>query len=372
MDTTDRLLGYLKEADGRFVSGQVLSGALGMSRAAVSKHVRKLRVEGYGIESATKKGYRLTAITPRLIPREIEAVLETKVFGRPGIVHFDRTDSTNWRAKGLAVQDGAEGTLVVAEEQLAGRGRKQRSWFSPAGMGIYASLILRPAISPSGAPRMTLMTAVAAAEALIRATDLPVRIKWPNDLLVGGKKIGGILTEISTEMDAIEYVIIGLGINVNTSRESFPPELLPIATSVRIESGRDFSRSDILAQYLARLEQGYEMINAGRFDRIISRWKALSHMVGQRLIVEELDERYTGRVEDVEDTGVLLVRDDTGRLHRVYSADITLVGGAHLTAKAEEISRRHTQTDADDSADKPVGTKGAVPFGQKGKYSPKK
>lgn len=325
MTTTDRLLLSLKGQKGHFVSGEVLRADLGVSRAAVSKHVRRLRAEGYQIESATKKGYMLTGVTERLLPREISEAIDTEVFGRPGIVHFDRTDSTNLQAKTLAGAGAAEGTLVVAEEQLEGRGRKQRTWFSPPGMGIYASLILRPSISPGEAPRMTLMTAVAAAEALQRVTDVPVRIKWPNDLLIKGKKVAGILTEIVTEMDAIEYVVIGLGLNVNTPKRVWPKALQEIATSVRMEAGRRFSRVEILAAYLSRLEAGYGLVRKGAFDQIIRRWKALSRMVGQKVAVEELDIRYTGRVEDVDDSGVLLVRDAAGTLHRVFSADIRLM-----------------------------------------------
>jgi BirA family biotin operon repressor/biotin-[acetyl-CoA-carboxylase] ligase len=325
MNTTDRLLCKLKEQKGHFVSGESLRQDMGISRAAVNKHIQRLRSEGYGIESATRKGYRLTAVTDKLLPREIEQALDTKVFGRSTVVHFDRTDSTNIQAKSLASAHAAEGTLVVAEEQLAGRGRKQRSWFSPAGAGIYASLILRPSISPGEAPRMTLMTAVAAAEALMSVTELPVRIKWPNDLLIHGKKIGGILTEISTEMDTIEYVVIGLGINVNTPQEVLPEDLGGIATSARIAAGRRFSRLQILARYLLHLEMLYESVQGGAFVPIIGRWKALSRMVGQEVAVDELDRTYTGEVEDVDDTGVLLVRDDAGTLHRIFSADIRLI-----------------------------------------------
>jgi len=325
MNTTDRVLFYLKQNKGQFVSGEVLSGEFGISRAAVNKHIHKLKAEGYQIESATKKGYRFQAVSPKLIPREIREAIDTEVFGRPEIVHFDETDSTNVRAKALAVQNAAEGTVVVAEHQSAGRGRKQRSWFSPPGMGIYSSLILRPTISPGDAPQITLMTAVAAAEALTEVTRLPIRIKWPNDLLIGGKKVAGILTEISTEMDAVDYVVIGLGVNVNTPATSFPVELRDIATSACIESGTEFSRTSILAEYLGRLEDGYEVIKSGRFDRVIARWKDLSHMIGQRVTVEELETTYSGKVEDIDDNGVLLVRDDRGGLHRIFSADITLV-----------------------------------------------
>ncbi len=156
------------------------------------------------------------------MPNEILDSLDTRIFGKRNIDYFMEIDTTNTRAKDLAAEGAPEGTLVIAEKQTKGRGRKGRSWFSPLGHGIYTSFILRPAMPPSGAPRITLMTAVAIAEALLSLMQLEVRIKWPNDILVNGKKLAGILTEISTEMDAINYIVVGIGLNVNTPFKDLP------------------------------------------------------------------------------------------------------------------------------------------------------
>ncbi|MBW1745028.1 MAG: biotin--[acetyl-CoA-carboxylase] ligase, partial [Deltaproteobacteria bacterium] len=242
MTTKDQLLLYLKENHENWVSGELISNNLAVSRSAIWKHIRKLKEEGYVIESAPKKGYLLSKASDPITADEIRQGLCTNVLGRKNIIYLKETDSTNTRAKELATQGAPEGTLIIAEKQTNGRGRRGRSWFSPPGGGIYFSLILRPAISPGETPRITLMTAVVLAETLISLMKLKLRIKWPNDILVNGKKLAGILTEISTEMDAVNYIVVGLGMNVNTRFEKFPSEIKKNATSILIETGKQFPR----------------------------------------------------------------------------------------------------------------------------------
>ncbi|MBE9580701.1 MAG: biotin--[acetyl-CoA-carboxylase] ligase [Proteobacteria bacterium] len=263
--------------------------------------------------------------TGLLLANEIREGLHTRVFGKQDVVYFKQTDSTNLRAKELAEGFAPEGTLVVAEKQTSGRGRKGRSWFSPAGDGIYASLILRPAMPANQAPSITLMTAVAVAETLLSLTQLPARIKWPNDILVNGKKIAGILTEISTKMDSIAYVVVGVGMNVNTPPEGFPQELKGKATSILIESGEPFREVDIIRAFLKCYETHYEMLRKSGFKPIIKRWKELTEIIGQRVIVDVIGKQYCGKVIDVDDAGVLIVEDSHGRSHRFYSGDLNLV-----------------------------------------------
>jgi BirA family biotin operon repressor/biotin-[acetyl-CoA-carboxylase] ligase len=255
---------------------------------------------------------------------EIRKGLDTRVFGKGDIAYFKETDSTNSRAKDLAAGHAPEGTLVLAERQASGRGRKGRSWFSPAGHGIYASLILRPSMSPSEAPRITLMTAVAMAETLLSLTQLPAKIKWPNDILVNGKKIAGILTEISLEMDSVDFVIVGLGLNVNTPLESFPQEIKGKATSVLIESGKWFSRIGIIRAYLQYYEMYYEMLRKSGFHPIIERWKELTNVLGQRAMVEVMGRKYFGEVIDVDNDGALIIKDSDGTSQRILSGDLHL------------------------------------------------
>jgi BirA family transcriptional regulator, biotin operon repressor / biotin---[acetyl-CoA-carboxylase] ligase len=259
----------------------------------------------------------------RVTPSQIAEGLDTDVLGRKQIVCCQEIDSTNARARELADRGAPEGVLVVAERQIRGRGRKGRTWFSPPGAGIYASLVLIPSMSPSEAPRLTFLTAVAAAEALMHETGLDVRIKWPNDLLVRGKKIAGILTEINTEKGALEYAVVGLGMNVNA--EAFPDDIKEKATSALIETGRRFSRTKILREYLKQEEKGLKRLDALGFAPILGRWKELADTIGRRIRVEMPDKTYEGWVEDVDPEGVLILRGDEGPFRRIVSGDVTFL-----------------------------------------------
>jgi len=323
MSTKDRLLGYLKECKGDWVSGESLSKRIGITRSAIWKNIGKLREEGYVIESSPRKGYSLSRISEMLLPNEIREGLDTEVFGRGEIIHFRETDSTNARAKELAVQGAPEGTLVVSETQTKGRGRKGRTWFSPSEAGIYASLILRPNMPPNEAPRITFVSAVSAAEALLALTSLEVAIKWPNDILVKNKKIAGILTEISAEMDAIDYMVVGLGMNVNNP--FLPDDIEEKATSIFIETGKRFPKVRIVREYLRRQEKYCRILRDSGFDPILRRWKELTNTIGKRIMVEMIDKRYTGVVQDVDQEGVLILKDEKGAFHRILSGDVTFV-----------------------------------------------
>jgi len=324
MTTRSQLLARLKA--GGWVSGQVLTYQLAISRTAIWKHICKLREEGYIIEASRKKGYCLQKASDLLIEPEIREGLHTAVLGRKEIVCLKETESTNAYAKQMAVDGMPEGTLIVAESQSQGRGRRGREWFSPPREGLYLTVILRPQIRPMEAPRLTLMTSVAVAEALEDLTTLPVRIKWPNDVLIRGKKVAGILTEIHTEMDAVNYVIMGIGINVNTARESFPEPLRDKATSLFVETGETQSRVRLLKLCLERLEARYELFNGGRFDRIMDCWKQRSDIIGREIEVDMMNRRCRGVAVDVDADGVLILKDANGNLQRIFSGDITVEG----------------------------------------------
>ena len=216
-----------------------------------------------------------------LLPVEIRDGLKTSIFGRERIDYCSVIDSTNVRARMLADEGAPEGTIVVAEAQLKGKGRRGRSWFSPAGQGIYVSVILRPRVPPAEATLLVLMAAVAAAEALLSHADLPVSVKWPNDILVGGKKIAGILTEMRLDGDRIDHVVIGMGVNVNTPAESLPPEIGAIATSLSAKTGRTFSRAGLLRTYLEKLEGWYTLFRERRFEPIRGRWLEIARIIGK-------------------------------------------------------------------------------------------
>lgn len=319
------LLDVLKQNQGKWVSGETLAGRLSMTRSAIWKKIGILKEEGYGIESVPRRGYRLLTIPDLLLAREIRDGLKTSVFGKRGIHRYVSTDSTNSRAKELAAGGAAEGVLVIAEEQAHGRGRLDRPWFSPGGKNIYVSLIMRPALPPTAASRMVLLAAVAAAEALITTTGLAACVKWPNDILVDGRKIVGILLEMAVEMDAIDYLVVGLGINVNSNAEQFPKEIRGKTTSVFTETGKPFSRVHLLCRFLELFEQGYDAVRESGFESIINRWKALTDMVGKQAAIRTIDGIYQGVITDMDHDGFLIIRDDQGSEMRLVSGDITVL-----------------------------------------------
>jgi BirA family biotin operon repressor/biotin-[acetyl-CoA-carboxylase] ligase len=324
MSTKDQLLLYLKEKQGDWVSGELISNNLLVSRSAIWKHISNLKKEGYVIESAPKKGYLLSKASDPITADEIREGLCTKVFGKKNIIYLKETDSTNTRAKELAAQGAPEGTLVIAEKQTKGRGRRGRNWFSPSGGGIYCSLILRPAMPPGETPRMTLMTAVVVAETLISLVKLKLRIKWPNDILVNRKKLAGILTEISADMDSVNYIIVGLGLNVNNLFENSPQDIKKSATSILIETGNRVPRLKFIQNYLKLHEQYYDMFKKNNFEPIMNRWRELADIIGKQIKVDVIGKTHIGEVMDVDNDGVLILKDDQGRLQRIFSGDVTL------------------------------------------------
>ena len=232
------------------ISGEYLAAQLGLSRAAVWKRVHRLKARGYVIEGSPRRGYRLLAVPDKLLPEEVLQGLKTRLFTGP-VHHFETLDSTNDLAKELAAQGAPEGTVVVAEAQTGGRGRLGREWNSPPGVGLYVSLVLRPMLPPMELPQITLTTAVAVVRAVRRVAAVAPGIKWPNDLLLNGKKLGGILTEMETESDRIRHVVVGLGLNVNNP--GFPPELAATATSLTLTAGGTFSRVNLLPRLAGRI-----------------------------------------------------------------------------------------------------------------------
>lgn len=326
MSTKNQLLIYLKDNKGTWVSGEFLGQRLTISRTAIWKQIRALKEEGYIIESSPKKGYVLRESTDSLLESEILEGLKTDMFGKRGIFHFRETDSTNIRAEYYANEGTPEGAVVIAECQTGGKGRRGRTWFSPPTEGIYVSVILRPKISPNEAPKLTLMASVAAAETVLSLAPMDVAIKWPNDILIKGRKAAGILTEMNAEMDRIHYVVIGLGLNVNTPAESFPPDIRDKATSILIETGRVFPRALVLRRYLELLEEQYEGFKTHGFDPVMKRWKELTDIIGKRISVDVLDTTFTGYVQDLSDDGFLILRDEErGTLRRIISGDVSLL-----------------------------------------------
>jgi BirA family transcriptional regulator, biotin operon repressor / biotin---[acetyl-CoA-carboxylase] ligase len=271
------------------------------------------------------KGDLLRKTPDLLLPAEIRDGLKTSIFGRERIDYFPVIDSTNVRARMIADRGAPEGTVVVAEAQLKGKGRRGRSWFSPAAEGIYVSVILRPRVPPPEAPQLVLMAAVAAAEALLAQTALPVSVKWPNDILVGGKKVAGILTEMRLAGDRIDHVVIGMGVNVNTPAESLPPEIAAIATSLCAVTGRTFSRVGLLRAYLEKLEGWYALFRERRFEPIRERWLEIARIIGKQVKIAGVDRTYEGEVVDIDPTGFLILKSPDGGVQRILAGDVSMI-----------------------------------------------
>ena len=317
-----RILKLLRQQSQDYLSGEEISRQLAVSRTAVWKHIQELKNHGYEIEAHPRKGYRLKSRPDLLLPEEIRAGLATQLLGKH-IVHFYDTSSTNNEAKRLAADDAVEGTIVVSEAQTLARGRVKRGWCSPPGGGVWVSVILRPPFPPQEAPKCTLMAAVATVEAIREASGLNCGIKWPNDILWQGRKLVGILTEMSAEMDAINFVVLGIGINVSLQESDFPEELRNIGASVSMGAEREVSRVEVLQKLLERLEYWYQVVKQEGFESVLEAWRRESVTLGQPVRVLAGEETYDGVAEELAEDGSLLVRTENG-LRRVLAGDVSL------------------------------------------------
>lgn len=318
--TDDRLLAALREHRDVFVSGEALSRASGVSRAAIWKQIEKLRDEGYQIAAQSHAGYQLVAVPDRLIPEELQWGLKTSVIGRR-ISSYASTESTMEIAHRLAAAGEPEGHAVFAEAQTRGRGRLGRTWRSPTGQGIYVSVLLRPTLAPADAPLLTVLAAVALVEAVREATGLEARIKWPNDLLFGDKKVAGILTELHSELGRVHAAILGIGLNVNTPRAGLPK----FATSLAIERGNRCDRLAVARALLAALDRWYAELTRRGAKRLLAAWQAASMTLGRRVRVACQDRSVDGEATGMGPDGALLVRTDTGRIETVSAGEVLIV-----------------------------------------------
>ena len=316
------ILGLLKKAGDTYISGEEIAEKLGVTRTAVWKHIKELRRAGYDIESQSRSGYALKGTPDVLTPEEIAPLLAGSLFGT-NILYHEETRSTNEDAKAAANAGAPDGTLVVTEFQGTGHGRLSRGWFCPKGEGVLFSVVLRPtAFLPQEAPKCTLLAAVAVARA-IRGLGIDVGIKWPNDILAGGKKLVGILTEMSAEMERIHYIVIGTGINVNIAPAEFSPDIKDMATSLSILAGHAVDRRQLLAAILCEMEALYAAAQEQGFAPIFDAWRELSVTLGKDVRVLGVGETFEGRAADIDETGALLVDTEHGR-RRVLAGDVSI------------------------------------------------
>ncbi|MGE0268800.1 MAG: biotin--[acetyl-CoA-carboxylase] ligase [Candidatus Omnitrophota bacterium] len=311
----NQIFSFLKQADG-YISGEDISRHLKISRTAIWKNIEELRKDGYDIVAVPHLGYKLLSSPDKLFPHEILQNLNTKVIGR-NYIHYDMLSSTMDNAFQMGVSGAQEGTVVCAEGQTKGRGRMERPWSSPKGKGLYFSLILRPSIFPADAAKITLFSAVAMCEALSRSTSLNIHIKWPNDLLINNKKVAGILTELSAEMDRVRFMVIGAGVNVNTSIKQLPDS----ATSLKHETGKIFSRVALMQEIFLSIEHWYGILNKNGFDPIIERWRQLSSTLGKKVTVGDVK----GKAVDLDEHGGLIIQKESGEKFRCMTGDVIQV-----------------------------------------------
>lgn len=313
----------LAEAGDTCLSGEMLSGKLGLRPADVFRQIEALRTKGYRIDTVARQGYRLVRIPDRLSPLEISPFLTTHALGR-GLHHFDSVASTNEVAFELAREGAFHGETVVAEHQTHGKGRRGRTWISPAGRNVYCSVILRPDVPPTRAPELTFVAAVAVVQTLREAFNVPADVKWPNDIEIQGKKISGILTELDAEGDEIGFVIVGLGINVNMEPDDFPEEIRSTATSLQIEVGDFVDRPLLTAALLARLEDWYDRWATEGPGLVLETLKIFSSTIGRevRILAADGAQGFDGTAEDIDESGALIVRRADGRTQKVVAADV--------------------------------------------------
>lgn len=323
MDTAKAtILTMLKEAQGEYVSSRLICDTLQTSRTAVWKHVHSLQKQGYGVEAVPHKGYRLAGFADFITAEDIQRQRSTRVMGQT-VVYHESLDSTNRVARMLAQQGAKEGTLVIAEEQTEGRGRFRRKWFSPPQAGIWMSLILRPQFALAKAPFLTTLAAVAVTKVLTEVTLQQAAIKWPNDILYDGKKVGGILTEVSAEGNMIDYCVMGIGINVRMDVSVLPESLRGTVCSLQDLLEVPVARAKVVAGILAALESLYDdYCKTEDFSGIINYVRRHSAILGKQVKVETSSTTIIGIAEDVEDDGTLLIRTPDQQLVRLYSGDV--------------------------------------------------
>jgi BirA family biotin operon repressor/biotin-[acetyl-CoA-carboxylase] ligase len=319
----DALLKLFRQSPEGYVSGERLSAALGVSRTAVWKQIRQLRQLGYRIEAVPSRGYQLQAVPDLLLAEELRTGLEVAVVGRE-IRYFATTDSTNRQACALAEAGAAEGLVVIADQQSSGKGRLGRSWFSPPGVNLYLSIVLRPPLPPQAAPQLTFLSALAVSRAIAAVSGLAPTHKWPNDVLVDGHKVAGLLNEMSAESDRIRYVVLGIGVNLNMTTAQFPADLRAPATSLLVAGGRPVGRAQFARTLLTEVDALYASYLRHGSAPIMAAWEAHCDLVGKLVAVEGQGEPLGGVVAGIDRDGALLLTLADGATVRVLAGDVTV------------------------------------------------
>lgn len=315
----EKILKILHENEGKYVSDADLTSPYHISKTELTDIIQSLKDEGYPIDFAPEKGFRLTKNANLLLPYEIKRNLNTDFIGQ-NIKFFKEVDSTNDVAKKLAEEGADEGTIIIAESQKKGKGRLGKKWISPYG-GIWMTIILNPDIPPETAPHLTLVTGVAVAETLDKECTLDVGIKWPNDILIGDKKVCGILTELSADMGNLNYVVIGVGIDLNVDVTGFPPDLREGATSLKLELNREIQGAELVQKFLENFETRYKQFTEDGFQEILKDWRRYSKTIGNYVEIHKKGRTVRGEAVGINHDGVLILELDDGTLRKVISGE---------------------------------------------------
>jgi len=306
------------------VAGTELCQQLGVTRAAVWSHIESLREAGFEIIASPHRGYQLVAAPDALLAVDLQSRQRNGQLIGNAIRVLPQTTSTNDEASRAALEGHPEGLVIFAESQSAGRGRMGRRWSSPAGRGLWFSVLLRPSLAPSECTQLTAASANALVRAIQSTTGITPEIKWPNDLLIKGKKIAGILTEMSAELEHVRSVILGIGIDANQTASEFPADLRPIATSLKLATGKTVSRADLAEAVLRELDREYARILAGQFAAVAEEWGSRCSTLGKQVTIDMGARRVRGRAEALDENGALLLRTEHGRIERIIGGEVTL------------------------------------------------
>jgi len=319
--TRNKLIALLEENKDQYISGQKMSDQLNISRSAIWKHMKELEKDGYEIEGKSRKGYRIISFPDKLSENTLQWGLRTKWLGKT-IVHREIIDSTQFLAHQLAREGAAHGTVIIADEQTKGKGRMNRAWHSAPGHGIWMSIILRPQLLPYLATQLTLLTATVLADVIAEHIELRPQIKWPNDILINGKKTVGILTEMQSEQDQIQYVVIGMGINVNQPTNELPNDISYKATSLNVESGKEWDIKEVIQYILQTFEKSYESYIENGFPEVKKKWESYGFKIGEMIDIKTMQNAWRSEFLGIAEDGALLATDPDGNETKLYSAEI--------------------------------------------------
>lgn len=326
--TPQQILRILKAAEGSYVSGSILAERLGLSRTGIWKGIRSLKSRGYNIESHSKEGYRLVSVPDAPIPEEVHPGLRTSWLGK-SYHFFQQVGSTNDKALALAAEGAPHGTVVVAEEQTAGRGRLKRPWLSPPGCGLYISILIRTPLPVREAAHVTSITALSLVKILNLAYGVQAGVKWPNDVLVNGKKLAGILTEMQSDQDFTRFVVIGMGVNCNHSATDFEGVSFRYpATSIAVETGSRIKRQHLLTAFLEQFEREYARFVQGGYPAMMADLESVSAILHRNVTVHRGDEEIQGEALGFTPEGALILRKPDGQREIIWVGDVTRVEGA--------------------------------------------